>query len=1243
MVSPERIEAQPRALESTDNIHNHTNHRDHELLHSLNKLSISTSSNHHSRGSASPSPRPLSNLKSKASFDRLSSASPTTRVPSRSPILSRADANGYAPSSPTSTSPLLRKKSSTSSLRSVSGITPSRAPSRRSSSTAFMSPTASRSPVNGPLPNIEIRKEKLPPTPASVANTYWQKELDLLHATAAECPAETIAVLHDACYGHRFSRPRTSKGTLNTIVERPERIQASVLGLSMAYVRLGDRHCEGKHPIHPDLDPKSLPSIPFRIHKTTRTLPITSLAVTNVHGTKWMEELKIMCDSAETKLASSSSELKRPDMDRGPNAETPPKLHEGDLYLCAESLNAFEGAMGAVCEAVDSVFSDSSHKRAFVAVRPPGHHCSASYPSGFCWVNNVHVGIMHGILNHGLTHAAIIDFDLHHGDGSQAITWAHNKRGLTKNAAAWKKTSIGYFSVHDINSYPCEWGDEDKVKNASLCIDNAHGQNIWNVHLHEWKSDVEFWKLYRSKYSILLEKTRSYLRLQTERFRSSGQVPKAAIFLSAGFDASEWEGAGMQRHKVNVPTEFYARLTRDVVKIASEEGLSVDGRVISVLEGGYSDRALYSGVLSHMSGLAGSGTVSSKDDGGLGYEISSRVSFSRRSTLNEEELKAWTQEFPYDPNWWSVPELDRLDAARALPSPEPQKPREFIVGNYSSPTQSSNAKMTDTAKARRTPSGLATTHTIISRAPTPPPPDVPWTNAALELSKLLIPNNRQVDSCKHAELVAEATKARKERQSAQEAANNAASEVPVQASRAPTRMSLRERKPVSYIDSDDEKSRRKTVGGATALASEKASARGAPPQNGSKHSRLPSRRLSAASTLSTMMPEGQAPSMPTLTIARPDTSQSVRPESSMSVRTTASALNVKKSRPAAPPRNPSAKTPGRPKKIKTAAPTAKPAVGQIGLADASHGSLPSSTSEKSPVIHGDGPSVAASQPSHSGTSEPVNDLDSITTGMKRIKINVLTKEQKEARQRAEAEKKAAAQKEAAQHTENTTERSKVGSFLQDHGLALSQVATPAESTMLTPNEAKQPPTAEPRDTTPVVWSPEEALIKNELFVGRLEAAGILPPTIVTPTDSDLSHIPSPSSSPVPPTPQPARDDDLFVQYQPDGPPPSGLPITGPIQILEPNTGTPAKAKSPTRATKMQSPNAKRTPLPSSPSRRGGHSFTATSNIPFSPTPTQVSRAISRDDIPVLPVPRHVVNPEEKQDNAREIPETPGRH
>lgn len=625
-------------------------------------------------------------------------------------------------------------------------------------------------------------------------------------------------VLHDACYGHRYSRPKTSRAALSTIVERPERIRACVLGVAAAYVLLGERHVDGEHPPQPDVNAASIPSIPFRIHKSTRRLPLISPAVTNVHGTKWMEELKIMCDSAEAKLAMGGKELQRPDMHRGSDQEVPKKLHEGDLYLCAESLEALEGSLGAVCDAVDAVFMEGGPKRAFVAVRPPGHHCSASYPSGFCWVNNVHVGIMHAILGHGLTHAAIIDFDLHHGDGSQAVAWQHNSRsvGLAKNAAYWKKASIGYFSLHDINSYPCEMGDEEKVKNASLCIDNAHGQHIWNVHLEPWKTEAEFWALYEDKYTILLEKTRKYLKAHTDRLRMANQTSKAAIFFSAGFDASEWEGAGMQRHSVNVPTSFYARIARDVSKIAEEEGTSVHGRLISVLEGGYSDRALTSGVLSHISGLAGSDPVPGVRNGLDGEVMGAAGIVGNRRNSLEVKLRPHA----YDPSWWTSENLEMLESGVVLSPPVPRVPRSFTPGNYSSPTHASTAKIVEIARLRRQSSmnGLAP-----PRLPTPPPPEVHWNVAAHGLCAVLTPTERTTTSCRPEDLGAEATRIRRERQMASEGitdAQIAAMAAPPPAPPpAPSRMSLRERKVTkSYFDgSGDEdlvKNRRKTVAGA---------------------------------------------------------------------------------------------------------------------------------------------------------------------------------------------------------------------------------------------------------------------------------------------------------------------------------------------------------------------------------------------------------------------------------------------
>jgi histone deacetylase HOS3 len=539
-----------------------------------------------------------------------------------------------------------------------------------------------------------------------------------------------------------------------------------------------------------------------------------------------MEELKIMCDDAEAKLAMNGKELTRPDINRSSDQGPPPKLHEGDLYLCSESLNAMEGALGAVCEGVDAVFQGTASgrgpHRAFVAIRPPGHHCSADYPSGFCWLNNVHVGISHAALHHGLTHAAIIDFDLHHGDGSQSIAWDHNTRALNlpKNAVPWKKTSIGYFSLHDINSYPCEMGDEEKIKNASLCIDNAHGQSIWNVHLQPWKTETEFWELYETRYNIILEKTRNYLHYHTQRLRSlPNQVqPKGAIFLSAGFDASEWESSGMQRHKVNVPTEFYARLTRDVVKLAAEEGCSVQGRIISVLEGGYSDRALCSGILSHISGLAGGDPTvinTELDHPGLRYEMAQKAGALGAKKSDAAETALGIQP-PYDATWWALPQLEAIDAiVNPPPVHETKKPRDSGPPTYSSPTQSFKAKIA-TPKIQRNGNGSSCS---VSRAPSPPPPEVYWTTAAHELSKLLIPSDRQTMSCKPEDLSAEATRARRDRQSSLTPPTQTNGPAPSNPS---SRMALRERKakPLSTPEEEDETerpisraSRRRTVAG----------------------------------------------------------------------------------------------------------------------------------------------------------------------------------------------------------------------------------------------------------------------------------------------------------------------------------------------------------------------------------------------------------------------------------------------
>ena len=719
-----------------------------------------------------------------------------------------------------SSTPILRTRSSLGSVL-LSHPLP---PIRRTSST--LAPLANTQTMRKTPPTEDPQPP--PMTAAQIARCFFQEDLKAHERVDGSQSVEVAIILHDACYGHRYARPKTSKASLSTIVERPERIKATVMGLAAAYVRLGERHAEGRYSPQTQRQPK-LP-IPFTIHKSSSKVSLTDPTVMNVHGNQWMQDLTTMCKDAESKLAMNGKELVRPSSELNNNLYVEnAKLHEGDLYLCAESLDALEGSLGAVCDAIDRVFNSSMTKRAFVSIRPPGHHCSADYPSGFCWINNVHIGISHAAKAHGLTHAAIIDFDLHHGDGSQAITWAHNAAAqrLPKNASAFRKTSIGYFSLHDINSYPCEYGDEEKVQNASLCIENAHGQTIWNTHLQPWKKESEFWHLYDTRYSILIEKARAFLLHHSmNRRQSASQLPpKAAIFISAGFDASEWEGSGMQRHKVNVPTEFYARFTRDIVDLADEDGLGVAGRVISVLEGGYSDRALSSGVLSHVCGLASSGKQKNQDldSNSLSQEIASRLG-NLRIDKREDGNKA-----PFDCRWWSPEYLEELENVSkvAQPAIPIRKQPNGLAPTYTTPTQASTAKAVSPLLSRHSTSTSTaaslqrSASSASSRPPTPPCPEVDWATAARELYGLLVPTNRSTASYKHEELNAQATRIRKDRQSILP---------PVDEATTPDgkRMQLRERKskPTQSKQTEGEKTtinktnRRKTIADAASLATE---------------------------------------------------------------------------------------------------------------------------------------------------------------------------------------------------------------------------------------------------------------------------------------------------------------------------------------------------------------------------------------------------------------------------------------
>lgn len=541
-------------------------------------------------------------------------------------------------------------------------------------------------------------------------------------------PALTAVILHDASYKHRFSRPGTRKAELATIVERPERITAAIMGICAAQTRVGGHK--------------------LSIHKTRRMGSLEDPEVMLVHGStrskgKWLSDLMQLCSGVETRHKRGDCEIPT---DKG--------WDSGDLFLCPGSKEALEGCIGAVYEAVDQVFTGTEKqgvtRRAFVAIRPPGHHCAETTPSGFCWINNVHIGISHATRVHGLTHAVILDIDLHHGDGSQAIAW--HLSDLLSNPPSAKFTppspvpKVAYFSLHDINSYPCEAGDPDKIRNASVDLD-AHGQRIMNMHLKKYRTSAEFWEIYETVYSQLLSRAKDWLVRENERWRKDGRGFKAAVFISAGFDASEHEMAGMQRHKIHVPTGFYARFARESVILAEDESTGCNGRVISVLEGGYSNRAITSGVLAHLVGLA--------------YETPERAMFrhhqTHRGSLSEEyfyengemgngygpgehggtpgdclggEGEGLAVDY-YDPRWWDIEHLVELENKTAK---RPKKAPPGAPVNYLSATVASKAKVE--AKVQVKQQGKQGVN-----GPPPPPVTVDWATATVELSKQLIPQD----------------------------------------------------------------------------------------------------------------------------------------------------------------------------------------------------------------------------------------------------------------------------------------------------------------------------------------------------------------------------------------------------------------------------------------------------------------------------------------------------------------------
>jgi len=224
---------------------------------------------------------------------------------------------------------------------------------------------------------------------------------------------------------------------------------------------------------------------------------------------------------------------------------------DGDTAMSAGSVEAALRAAGAIVAGVDAVFG-GANRTAFAAVRPPGHHATPTVPGGFCLFNNVAVGARHAQAAHGVEKVAIVDFDVHHGQGTQAVVSPDR--------------SLFYASSHQYPLYP----------GTGAASEHGSAGNVVNVPLQPGSGSEEF----RAAWA-------DHILPKLDHF-----APQL-LLISAGFDAHARDPLA----ELDVETEDFTWLTRELVKIAHRHS---GGRVVSALEGGYDLEALAESVAAHV-------------------------------------------------------------------------------------------------------------------------------------------------------------------------------------------------------------------------------------------------------------------------------------------------------------------------------------------------------------------------------------------------------------------------------------------------------------------------------------------------------------------------------------------------------------------------------------------------------------------------------------------------------------------
>ena len=226
---------------------------------------------------------------------------------------------------------------------------------------------------------------------------------------------------------------------------------------------------------------------------------------------------------------------------------------DGDTIVSPGSKEATKDAVGSIISAIDGV-QNKEFKNAFCAVRPPGHHAERNKAMGFCIYNNVAVGAYHLLEKYKLNKVAIIDFDVHHGNGTQDIFYNNEK--------------VLYISTHQYPLYPGTGGESEKGKY----------NNIFNIPLSAGTNSEE----YLNAYEIVLRKIKEF-------------KPEFILF-SAGFDAHKDDPLAQLKLESK---DFYELTKRTLITSKS----ICNGKIVSILEGGYDLNALKECTEEHVNAL----------------------------------------------------------------------------------------------------------------------------------------------------------------------------------------------------------------------------------------------------------------------------------------------------------------------------------------------------------------------------------------------------------------------------------------------------------------------------------------------------------------------------------------------------------------------------------------------------------------------------------------------------------------